>query len=100
MKESGRSLRAVRPYHTMLTLLSLVPILLVILWLVAEVRGRTRARVIAGLAALISVGVVAFLWGGFAEGLLHMEFPEPHDSPADAALMDAAEKAGTNSMSR
>ncbi|NOS69670.1 MAG: hypothetical protein HOP33_07050 [Verrucomicrobia bacterium] len=84
----------------MLTYLSLIPILLVIVWLVAEARGRTRTRVIAGLSALIFVAVVAFLWGGFAESLRHIEFSEPHDSPADAALMDAAEKAVTNSVTK
>ncbi len=84
----------------MLTLLSVVPILLVVAWLVAEVRGRIRTRVIAGLAALVFVAVVAFLWGGFTEGLQHLKVPEPHDSPADAALMDAADKAATNSVNK
>jgi len=85
----------------MLTLFTFVPIALVIVWLVAEFRGRTRVRVVAGLAALVFVAVVAFLWGGFANAVSHMEFFEPHDSKADAAFMDAATNtSGTNSLSK
>jgi hypothetical protein len=83
----------------MLAYVSIVPILLVIAWLVAEARCQRRTRVIAGFAALIFVGIVAFLWGGFAEALQKMQFPEPHDSPADTAIMDAADKA-TNKISK
>ena len=85
----------------MLTFFTFVPIVLVIVWLVAEFRGRTRVRVVAGLAALVFVAVVAFLWGGFANAVSHMDFLDPHDSKADAAFMDAATNtSGTNSLSR
>jgi hypothetical protein len=85
----------------MLTFFTFVPIALVIIWLVAEFRGRMRVRVVAGFAALVFVAVVAFLWGGFANAVSHMDFPEPHDSKADAAFMDAATNtSGTNSLSR
>ena len=68
---------------------AVVPIALVIVWLVAEFRGRTRVRVVAGFAALVFVAVG------------HMDFPEPHDSKTDAAFMDAATNtSGTNSLSR
>jgi NADH:ubiquinone oxidoreductase subunit 6 (subunit J) len=88
-------------HSTILTFFTFVPIALVIVWLVAEFRGRTRVRVVAGLAALVFVAVVAFLWGGFANAVSHMDFPEPHDSKADAAFMDAATNtSGTNSLSR
>lgn len=85
----------------MLTLLTLIPIVLVIIWLVAEFRGRTRMRVAAGLAALVFVAVLAFLWGGFVNALGHMDFLEPHDSKTDAAFMDGATNtSGTNSWRR
>jgi 4-amino-4-deoxy-L-arabinose transferase-like glycosyltransferase len=84
----------------MLTLLSFVPVLLVLAWLVAEVRGRRLVRVLTGLAALIFVAVVSFLWGGFAEAFKHTEFPVPHDSPADAAFMDGSSAGSTNSVSK
>ncbi|MFZ4780655.1 MAG: hypothetical protein ACOYM3_35320 [Terrimicrobiaceae bacterium] len=76
-------------HSTMLTFFTFVPIALVIVWLVAEFRGRTRVRVVAGFAALVFVAVG------------HMDFPEPHDSKTDAAFMDAATNtSGTNSLSR
>jgi hypothetical protein len=84
----------------MLTLLSVVPILLVFVWLVAETKGHKLSRVLTGLAALVTVAIVAFLWGGFAEAFRHTEFPVPHDSAADTALMEGTNVAATNSVSR
>jgi 4-amino-4-deoxy-L-arabinose transferase-like glycosyltransferase len=65
----------------MLAVLSLAPILLVAVWLMAEMRGQRRARIALGILALISVAVVAFFWGGFAEAMRHVEWPVPHDTP-------------------
>jgi len=79
-----------------LTFLTLVPLLLLICWLVAEYRGRIGVRLATGFAALVTIAVMAFLWGGFFEAFKHAEFPVPHDSPADTAFMDAA---GTNGVS-
>jgi hypothetical protein len=84
----------------MLTILSLIPIFLVLAWLATEFRSKTFPRVSLGIAALCSVAVMAFLWGTFVEGLKHTEFPVPHDSPADTAIMDAANKATTNRVSK
>ena len=80
-----------------LTFLTLVPLLLLIGWLIAEFRGRTWIRVVAGFAALAAVAIMAFLWGGFTEAFKHAEFPAPHDSPAQAAQMDAT---ATNSVTK
>ncbi|MDB6067873.1 MAG: hypothetical protein JWR26_4081 [Pedosphaera sp.] len=82
-----------------LTLLTLVPLLFLIGWLVTELRGRTWIRIIAGLAALVTIAIMAFLWGGFVEAFKHAEFQVPHDSPAQAAQMDAADKSAANSAS-
>ena len=84
----------------MLAILSLVPIVLVLAWLGAEFRGKTLSRVVLGIAALSSVAVMAFLWGTFMEGFKHTEFPVPHDSPADTAIMDAADKGATNTVNK
>jgi hypothetical protein len=84
----------------MLAALSLISIILVLAWLSSEFRGRTFSRVALGFAALCSVAVMAFLWGTFVEAFKHAEFPEPHDSPADTAIMDAAEKTETNSVTK
>jgi 4-amino-4-deoxy-L-arabinose transferase-like glycosyltransferase len=85
----------------MLIFVTFVPLLLVVVWLVAEFRSRTRVRVVSGLAALVFVAVVAFLWGGFANAVNHMEFLEPHDSKANTAFMDAATNtSGTNSLNK
>jgi len=84
----------------MLILFTLVPILLVAMWLLAEFRGRTWIRVAAGLVAMILVAITAYLWGGFGEAFKHTEFPVPHDSPADAAFMDATDKGATNTLSK
>ena len=84
----------------MLVILSIIPIVLVIAWISLEFRGRTLPRLLLGIAAMCSVAVMAFLWGMFAEGFKHAEFPAPHDSPADTAIMDAADKATTNSISK
>jgi hypothetical protein len=84
----------------MLTLLSVIPVLLVSAWLVAETKGRTLSRILTGLAAIVAVAIVAFLWGGFAEAFRHAEFPIPHDSAADTALMERASIGGTNSVSK
>jgi len=65
----------------MLAILSLVPVILVLVWLTSEFRGKTLARVTLGIAALGAVAVTAFLWGSFVEGLRHSEFPVPHDNP-------------------
>ena len=84
----------------MLAILSLVPLVLVLAWLASEFRGRTFPRVALGIAALCSVAVMAFLWGAFMESFKHTEFPVPHDSPADTAIMDAADQAATNSVTK
>jgi|GEM_PF-3856623 len=83
-----------------LIFLTLVPILLLIGWLVAEFQARTKVRVIMGLVALLTVAVVAFFWGGFAEAFKHAQFLVPHDSSAQAAEMNAADKAATNSVTK
>jgi len=83
-----------------LRLLSFIPVLLVFAWLFAEMKGRKSLRIVVGLAALVAVAIVAFLWGGFAEALGHMEFLVPHDSPADTALMEGASGGDTNSASK
>lgn len=73
----------------MLALLSVVPLLLVAAWMVFELRSGTRSRVVLGLAALCAVAVTAFMWGRFVEGFKQTTFPVPHESPIDAARMDA-----------
>ena len=84
----------------MLTLLTILPVLLLIGWIIAEFRCRTRTRLALGLAMLIATAIMAFLWGGFTEAFSHAEFLEPHDSPGQTAAMDAAEKSGTNDISK
>jgi hypothetical protein len=84
----------------MLAVPSLVPVVLVLAWLVAEFRGKTFPRVTLGIAALCSVAVMAFLWGAFVEGFKHTEFPVPHDSPAETTVMDAADEPTTNNVSK
>ena len=79
-----------------LTFLTLVPVMLMGCWLLAEFRSRTWVRVVAGIAAFVTIAIMAFLWGGFSEAYKHAEFLEPHDSPADRRLMDAA---GSNGIS-
>ena len=76
--------------------LSLVPVLLLVCWVVAEFRGQTWSRLATGFLALIAVAVVSFLLGGFAEGFKHTEFPAPHDRLAREAFMNAAENATNN----
>jgi len=83
-----------------LTFLTIIPLLMLVGWIVAEFRCQTWIRVVTGFAALVTIAVMAFLWGSFTEAFKHAEFPVPHDSPADAASMDAADKAGTNIVSR
>jgi hypothetical protein len=77
----------------MLTLLSVIPILLVFAWLIAETKGG-----LTGLAALVVAAIIAFLWGGFAEAFRHTEFPAPHDRAADTALMEGTSVGGTNNV--
>ena len=84
----------------MLAILSLVSIVLVLAWLIAEFRGKTLSRVALGIAALSTVAVMAFLWGTFVEGFKHTEFPAPHDGPSDTAIMAPANKAATNSVNK
>ena len=83
-----------------LTSLTIIPILLLVGWIVVEFRCRTWIRIVIGFVALVTVAVMAFLWGGFTEAFKHAEFPEPHDSAADTAAMHAAENSDTNSLSR
>jgi 4-amino-4-deoxy-L-arabinose transferase-like glycosyltransferase len=83
-----------------LTSLTIIPLLLLICWIVVEFRCRIWVRVVVGFAALVTVAVMAFLWGGFTEAFKHTEFPVPHDSPPDTTVMDAAEKSATNNVSR
>jgi len=83
-----------------LTSLTIIPVLLLAGWVVAEFRCRTWIRVTVGFTALVAIAVVAFLWGSFTDAFKHAEFPVPHDSPADAAVMDAADKTVTNGVSR
>ena len=83
-----------------LTILTLVPLLLLVGWLAAEFRGRTWVRVVTGFAALVAIAVMAFLWGRFMEAFKHTEFPLPHDSPAHSALMDTADQGATNNVTK
>jgi hypothetical protein len=81
-----------------LTVLSIIPLLLLIGWIVAEFRGRRMTRILFGLGALASIAVMAFLWGGFVEGFSHAEFFEPHDSAADTGMDTATNE--TNTVTR
>ena len=83
-----------------LTFLTLIPLLLLIIWVVAEFRGRVWIRITMGIATLVTIAVMAFLWGGFMEAFNHTEFPAPHDSPTQATLMDAADQSATNGVSK
>jgi hypothetical protein len=78
-----------------LTFLTLVPLLLLVCWLVAEFRGRTWLRVITGFGALITIAVMAFLWGGFLEAFKHAELPSPYDGSADTIFTNTV---NTNSI--
>jgi hypothetical protein len=80
----------------MIAMLSLIPAGLIAAWLISEFRGRTSARVALGLAAILSVAVMAFFWGRFIEAFIHMEFLVPHDRPPDPVGMEAAGKAADN----
>jgi phosphoglycerol transferase MdoB-like AlkP superfamily enzyme len=71
----------------MILILSFIPLVLVAVWLIAEVRGRLLTRLVAGFAALIALAVVAFLLGAFAEGMRHTVFPVPHDAPSETNTM-------------
>jgi hypothetical protein len=82
-----------------LTVLSIIPLLLLIGWIVAELRGGKLIRVLFGMGAMASIAVMAFLWGVAVESFSHAEFFEPHDSAADTARMDAAANE-TNTMTR
>ncbi len=84
-----------------LTLLTLILLIVAFVgWLAAEFRGRIWVRIIAGFGVFFVVAVMAFIWGRFAEGFSHAEFLEPHDSQAQTAQMDAADKSATNKLSR
>jgi nitrogen fixation-related uncharacterized protein len=83
-----------------LTSLTIIPLLLLIGWIVVEFRCRTWIRIVVGFVALVTVAVMAFLWGGFAEAFNHSELPGPYSGQADTAAMDAAGKSGTNTVSR
>lgn len=65
----------------MIALLSIFPIFLTVIWIIAEFRWSIRIRIATGIAALVSVAVVAFLWGSFVYALRHMDFPVPGDGP-------------------
>ena len=73
-----------------LIVLSIIPLLFIIGWIIAGLRGGKLMRVLLGFGALASVAVMAFLWGCFVEGFGRAEFFEPHDSAADTARMEAA----------
>jgi 4-amino-4-deoxy-L-arabinose transferase-like glycosyltransferase len=82
-----------------LTLLTIILLFLLIGWIVVEFRCRTWIRIVVGFIALVAVAVMAFLWGGFTEAFKHAEFPDG-GGLTDKQAMDAAEKSGTNTVSR
>ena len=94
-RRSGRALGTMS-----MTLLTIVPLVLLLCWICAEFRSRTWVRVAVGVVAFLSIAVVAFFWGSFSEGMKHAEFLVPHDSPADAAFMDAAAQVITNEVNK
>ncbi len=65
----------------MIALLSLIPLVCLALWLFAEFRGYPLLRRVSGAAAMITIAIIGFIWGIFAESLRHMEFPIPADPP-------------------
>ena len=65
----------------MIAILSIVPIVLTALWIIAEFRWSIRIRIATGIAALVSLAVIAFLCGSFVYALRHMDFPVPSDGP-------------------
>src|SRR5215472_2662125 len=75
------------PFLTLIVLLAVLGA-----WLAAEFRGRVRVRIITGFIVLVTVAIAAFIWGRFVEALGHLEFLEPHDSPAQTSLMDTGER--------
>lgn len=71
--------------NSMLTMLSVLSILVMGYWLLVEALGRTRSRVIAGLVAIASVGLAAFMWGRFTAGSPEEMFAAIKKSPTDPA---------------
>jgi hypothetical protein len=84
----------------MIAIFSIAPIVLVLAWMFAEFRGGKSTRVVLGIAAIAGVAVMAFCWGTFLGEFKHAEFPVPHDSPIDTAIMNGTNEVATNSAAK